>query len=403
MSLLLMFSLAGCGHKAEDHSSDDEWSDDEWGDEDGGDDEGEGETPSTYRPGSILGRVCHPNGRQWLSDAMAYANIIGKEGEITDIRTAYTDSDGYFLLDNMPSGAVYTVYIQYGDEILETHEVNVGNDEEVILDEPDCFNPLDLDVAIITGDYDDFEAVFSSLGFRDYTLIDGLYADETAGFLTDIDSMLAYDIIVFNGGHIEEGLIYPHLASEEEDEDEDIDADDTGLFEEEDTGGGLDDEDAPVFDVPETVIENVRNYVAAGGTIYVSDWAYDVVAQAWPEAINFVGADEIPNAAQLGESGLVNAVVSDGALAEWLATDTFAVSYDLPAWPPIEGVYDTVRVHLSGSVEYRLGTSIYSLAASPLLVSFSSGDGRVAFSTFRVAENSDSNIRLTLQYMLYSL
>ena len=43
-----------------------------------------------------------------------------------------------------------------------------------------------------------------------------------------------------------------------------------------------------------------------------------MVEQTWPEAINFVGADEIPDAAQLGEYGMVNAAVSDAALAEWL-------------------------------------------------------------------------------------
>jgi hypothetical protein len=38
-----------------------------------------------------------------------------------------------------------------------------------------------------------------------------------------------------------------------------------------------------------------------GGSVYASDWAYDVVEIGWPDRVDFVGADEIPNDAQLGE------------------------------------------------------------------------------------------------------
>ena len=50
-----------------------------------------------------------------------------------------------------------------------------------------------------------------------------------------------------------------------------------------------------------------------------------------------------------------------------------------------------------------LGTALIALASVPLLVSFTHGDGKVAFSTFRVAKNADSDIVLMLQYMMYSL
>ena len=80
---------------------------------------------------------------------------------------------------------------------------------EVVLEEPDCFDPLELDVAVITGDYDDFQDVLQHMGFANYELIDGMVGDEMAGFLNDLDKMLEFDIIIFNGGHVEEGLIYP--------------------------------------------------------------------------------------------------------------------------------------------------------------------------------------------------
>ena len=382
-------------------------------------------------PGTILGRVCDPSGRHWLPDAMVYSNLIDDSGKLYDTRISYTDRDGYFLLDPMPAGSTYTVYVQYGDAILETHEVEVDDGEEVVLEEPDCFDPLELDVAVITGDYDDFQDVLQHMGFANYELIDGMEGDEMAGFLNDLDKMLEFDIIIFNGGHVEEGLIYPAPPPEEEDEDadggllfdmdEDADADegadDTGVpdggdDDGDDTGapddgdgdadadGGPDDEP---LDMADEIMNNLRNYVAAGGSVYASDWAYDVVERGWPEAIDFVGADEVPDAAQLGENGVVNAVISDGALAAWLETDNTQVEFDLPVWPPIEGVDPTVSIHMSGPIEYRLGTSVYSLGNAPLLVSFASGDGKVAFSSFRVANNADADVVLTLQYMMYSL
>jgi hypothetical protein len=375
-------------------------------------------------PGSVLGRVCDPSGRTWLADALAYTHLIDGSGKLYDTRIAYTDRDGYYLLDELPAGKDYVIYVQYGDEVLDTVNVRVDESEEVEIEEPDCFDPLELDVAVITGDYDDFQDVLSHMGFANYELVDGLIADEMTGFLTDLDKMLQYDIIVFNGGHVEEGVIYP--APIEDDDDDGpgpiLGGDDTGMSDDDDDGGdeeeeggedtgGADDADADddppeeevVVDLSEVIKTNIRAYVAAGGAVYASDWAYDVVESCWPEAINFVGADEVPDAAQLGEYGIVNAAVSDAALADWLDSDYTQVEFDLPVWPPIEGVADTVSVHLTGNIDYREGISVFNLNASPLLVSFTSGEGRVAFSTFRVAKNADSDIILMLQYMMYSL
>jgi hypothetical protein len=387
-------------------------------------------------PGSIIGRVCSPSGRTWLADAMAYAHLIDADGRLYDTRISYTDRDGFFLLDDMPAGHTYTVYVQFGDEILETHTVAVDEREDVQIDEPDCFDPLELDVAVVTGDYDEFQDVLDHMGFANYEVVDGLYADEMAGFLMDLDTMLQYDIIVFNGGHVEEGLVYEVPEEEEEEEgpgsifgDDDTgsadeDGDDTGMADADggsstddigelpgvdDTGEADADEEEEVEETPtlsynhEVIHNNIKAYVNSGGAIYASDWAYDVVEQIWPEAINFVGADEIPDSAQMGEYGMVTATVADDALAEWLDADYTQVEFDLPVWPPIEGVADTVSVHLTGNIEYRDGTNIFPLTASPLLVSFTSGEGKVAFSTFRVAKNADSEIILTLQYMMYSL
>ncbi|HCH64867.1 MAG TPA: hypothetical protein DFR83_18825, partial [Deltaproteobacteria bacterium] len=83
---------------------------------------------------------------------------------------------------------------------------------------------------------------------------------------------------------------------------------------------------------------------------------------------------------------------------------TIDIEYDLPVWPPIESVDENaVTTHLEGNVSYRIGTETYELVDAPLLVSFTSGEGKVVFSTFRVAKNGTSEMMEILQYMMYYL
>ncbi len=319
-------------------------------------------------PGEIRGRVCSSDGRSWQGDALVYTNIIDSEGRLSETVQAYTDLDGNFVLEDLPGDAEYTVYVQVGDELTAYDPVYLPSGDVVELEEPACFDPLAFDVAVVTGDYDDFELVLSNMGFANYDVYDGLDQDEISGLLLDSELMSRYDVIFLNGGCLEEGVLYG-----------------------EDAGGA------------ETVLENLRGYVSNGGQIYVSDWAYDYVESTWPDALNFVGDDETIDAAQLGDYGSVSAAVTDASLAEWLGSNYVDIEYDLPVWPPVTDTEAYVSVHLSGSITYQEGTSETPLSNVPLLVSFTSGEGRVVFSSFRVAKNASSDMMLVLQYMLYNL
>ncbi|MDP6932771.1 MAG: carboxypeptidase-like regulatory domain-containing protein [Myxococcota bacterium] len=331
-----------------------------------------GDAADAASPGSIEGRICDPSGATWLADAVAYTHLFTEDGKLYDTRTAYSDRNGYWLLEELPAYQTYTVYVQYGTEVLEEHSEWIGDGDEITLTEPDCFDPLEQEVAVIVGDYDDFQLVLSNMGFANYTLVDGLVETDISDFLTDLESMLDYDIIFFNGGHVEEGILYE--ADEE---------DPTGI--------------------PEEIVNNVVRYAQEGGSLYASDWAYDVVELGWPDRLDFVGDDTVPDDAQQGEYGEVTALVSDDAMADWLDVSTLAIEYDLPVWPPIESADSAVSTHLLGSVEYRNGTETHELTDVPLLVSFGSGEGKVVFSTFRVAKNGSSDMLLILQYMMYNL
>lgn len=322
--------------------------------------------PVVVEPGSISGRVCDPSGRTWLPDAMAYVNLVDDAGVVYEIRTAYSDQDGRWLLDALPGEKDYTVYVQYGPDLLTQESVYVASNAEVELEEPECFDPLSLDVAVVTGDYDDFNEILNQMGFANYVLVDGLDPTVIGDFLASPEELQKYDIIFFNGGFVEEGVIYNGENSS-------------------------------------TYLDNLRNYVTGGGTLYASDWAYDVVEIGWPDAADFVGADEVPDDAQKGDYASVTAAVSDQSLSDFLGTQYVPILYDLPVWPPVQAVTTGVSVHLTASVPYSEGMSEYALAQVPILFSFNSGEGKVVFSTFRVARNSSDEMLKTLQYMMYQL
>ena len=334
-------------------------------------------------PGQISGRICDPSGRTWLADAMAYTNIV-VDGQLTGTRVAYSDRDGFWLLDDLPGDEYYQVFVQHGSEILFDEEVYVTAGQTTQLEEPDCFDPLELKVAIVTGDYDDFQLVLQQMGFANYTVFDGLVTgtnicdiceDNLRNFLLNDEWMQQFDIIMLNGGHVEEDIIY------------NVDP----------KNGNDGDSDA--------IMGNIVKFVQNGGSIYASDWAYDDVEVGWHDRIEFLGNDEEPNDAQAGDQQLVSATISDSALAAWLGSKDSLVDidYDLPVWPAIESVEDTVSVHLSGNVNVRIGTYTDTVNASPLLVSFNDGQGKVVYATFRVAKNASADMLLILQYMMYSL
>jgi hypothetical protein len=328
--------------------------------------------PPAPENGVVQGRVCDPSGRTWLADALVYTHLTTGDGRIVETATAYSDRDGYWYIDDLPPERAYTFYVQHGDDLIETHDVFVDDGAEVVLEEPDCFDPLQLDVAVVSGDYDNFDLVLDDMGFANYHLVDGVTESELATFLLDLEAMNTYDIIFLNGGHVEENIIYD-----------------------------LEDGDAP--EQVAMIRQNLYDYVQAGGTLYASDWAYDAVETIWPDRIEWVGDDAVPDDAQHGEYDLVTANIRDAAMADWLGRATLEVEFDLPVWPPMESVAGSVTTHLEGNISYRVGTNSYDVAQAPIMASFTSGEGRVVFSSFRVAKNGSPDMLLILQYMMYNL
>ena len=305
--------------------------------------------------GSISGRVCDPSRYVWLEGASVYTHIIDTAGELRDTRETLTDADGNWVLDDLAAGT-YTVYEQYGSTTIDMFDVTVSNAVETEVPPPDCTGSADVQVAVITGDFDDFQTVLETVGVGSYHDVDGQTGDEMLQFLENPTEMALYDAIFFAGGHLEDGIFYSLDHSE----------------------------DATVA----TVQTNLKDYVKGGGVVFASDWSYDVIEQTWPDMIDFM-TNDTPDASQVGEPGLLSCDVSNSDLADTLGQDTVKMNLDLDAWPVVDAVGDGPKVFLRADAPWRTGMTTDTENDSPLLVEIESGKGKIVFTPWRFSANLD--------------
>jgi hypothetical protein len=318
---------------------------------------------------SLVGRACDANSGNWLEGAVVYTHIVNDADELIDTRETYTAADGTWTLDELRGDQTYTVYVQYGNEIVDMFDIEVPSNQDVQVPTAACGADLGR-VAIITGNYDDWESFLGEVGVTNYELINGLTGPDLGQFLSDPENLAEFGGIFFAGGHIEEDVLYDTDGS--------------------DTAGTV-----------AAVKTAVRDYVSAGGFVYASDWSYDVVELCWPDRVDFLGDDEEPDAAQLGEPDTLRSTLVDDALVEAVGGDRVDVSFDLDTWPLIDSVDDNVTVYQKASdVGYRQGTEQSTKDNVPLLVSFAPDDGRVVFSSWRMAANLDGRGPAVMRYIL---
>jgi hypothetical protein len=304
--------------------------------------------------GALSGRVCDPERYVWLEGASVYTHVIDSSGELRDTRTTLSDADGSWLLDNLADGT-YEVYVQYGSATLDIFQATVKNGSETVVPQTDCSGSADVEVAVVTGDFDEFDKVLEAAGIGGYHLVNGQTGDELLQFLSNADEMATYDAIFFAGGHLEDGIFYSL--------------------------------DGSASEASAAVRDRIKEYVKDGGVVFASDWSYDVVEQTWPDQIEFAGDDSTPDSAQIGEIGNLSAEVSNSTLEDELGSDSVKMNLDLDAWPVVTGVDEEAKVFLRADAPWRQGMETGEESNSPLIVEFESGKGKVVFTPWRMSAN----------------
>jgi len=360
----------------------------------------------------------------WATDVSASgasAYVTGSVAETT------TDSTGKFVLKVPTSGGAANVDVNIKKGAFEVAIANVAvvegettpvgdQDQKVYLD-PSLSQPGIVvtmgRMAVVTGSWDNMEDVLAKLGYasadasgqlilgtEQFDMYDGNYT--LPATYPDFDTLVAspgalsqYDIIFINCGNSFENMLSDSA-----------------------------------------VLTNLRNYVAGGGSLFVTDLSYDFVEQVFPEYIDFYGSHststpEAMGAAEVGYSGItVDATVMDSGLKSWLqglgvlnANGTVHIAGFLGGWAVMNDTSSSAaKKWVQGEVEFSGTASVagshassqaqsvkaFTAAVKPLTVSFDHGDngGRVLYSSYHTEDDPDPSLRpqeYILAYLVFEL
>jgi hypothetical protein len=333
--------------------------------------------------GSIYGRACAPSGVLWLSDAVVSVDAPDCAGQPVHIE-AVTDLNGFYRLDGVPAGDV-TLHIRKGN-FATSATINVpdsgvrditGENQKI------CLSRNSARIGVLTGAFDRVETVLDQLGLT-YTLYDGTDAPVPTGLqlLTDPDELAKYDIVLVNCG-------VNYWATQLHD---------------------------PV--TWQKIVTNLQNYVHAGGSLYISDWAFKLVEDPFPSAIDFNGDDSQASNVNSGYAPqTVTATVLDDGLAHFLGASTVPIVFpdDIEHqavannWAMMVGVDASTHVLLRGDPQQCLIIdSCYDpgpvIPNAPLLVSFHPySTGKVIFTSFHFETVASETVLSLLRYLIFLL
>ncbi|MCO4748210.1 MAG: choice-of-anchor D domain-containing protein [Proteobacteria bacterium] len=317
--------------------------------------------------GDITGKICAPGNNGWVFGARVWVEGTYPSGTPWLIETT-TDAQGEFTLVDVPLGT-HTVYVQRGSWSTSFELTLTGGTYEMAT--PECLDPGSATVAVVTGDYDHIGQVLQRFEVEYDTYAGNEGRNGYMTLLRDPDAMAEYDIIFFNCGM---------------------------------SMAWLDERDV--------VSANLRAYVADGGSVYASDWAWGVVEEAWPDAIDFYGTPDTPWDPSTWVSGSFTPYV--GVATNTTATvldDTMSVSvgdtadvfFDLDAWVVVQAAQ--AQVLIEGDVQLYTDVDMAGtipFPSAPLVVRYDAG-GTVIFTTFHNDQQATADALAILAEIILAL
>jgi hypothetical protein len=337
--------------------------------------------PPSQDTGSIQGRICGGDG-YWLSGARVFVDLGG--GNIVETTT---DASGYFTLTGLPAGEL-TAQATRG-AFAVSFQVTVTSGQTTVIPDPICMPPTTR-MAVVTGMYDSIQTVLVDLGFPirntynsltptvsdpagNVDIIDGKSSFWIERFLTDPAWVQTYDIIFFNCGIYDSDLEFADASTN-------------------------------------AALANLKAFVQGGKSIYVSDWASEVVRLTFPNTINWRGGNGSFGVARVGvENSSLNATVVDGAMATALGKTTVTLNMDLPEWvvmKPVASQPSTLWTFVRADVSVYNDPFGFSSSAqndTPLLVQFQEQAGRVLYTSFHNESQTTADMENILRYVIFVL
>jgi hypothetical protein len=249
-----------------------------------------------------------------------------------------------------------------------------------------CFGASVVNIAVVWGQWDEMNDIIDRLGF-DYEWFyyeDDLYAEdpdwesvEAVQMLRDPAWLAQYNILVLNCGSAYQKWVveFPDL------------------------------------------VDTIRDWVLAGGSLYGSDLAWIVGEKAFPDGVDFYGLDDKGYMAVDGPQIIdgnqdFDAFLVEAELASYVGGGEIKVHYGPGPLISVADVGEGTTVHAKAHIEQCLGFFDDCLSKvkldenQPVIVSFKPGaaSGRVVYSCFHVDEQAEQEkYDKILYYMIFML
>lgn len=328
------------------------------------------------QPGQISGRICDPGEAKGIWGAEVYV-LLDEDG--TRRISTTTNADGSFLLEEIPEGD-YTLYVERGSFSTTVEGIQVIEEETTVLSEEDCIEPDQVTMAVYNG-HDEVEQVLSRLGYNDFTIHETYHHasdrdDDTESWLKtafyDYDAFSDNDILFINCAAHEWAL------------------------------------DAMTEDEKETVLDNLRQFIEEGGSVYLSDWSYDLLEQLYPDAVDWLGDDAVANDAEHGVAQeFVGSVIDQGMSAAGLDQVLLRFEQSRIAIPLELGVGTRMMIRAAVLVEQDEEEVLFEdipvlLEHRPININAEVA-GRVIYTTFHNGGNNTQDMDNLLRNIIFSL
>lgn len=317
--------------------------------------------------GSLKGIACAPNGKTSIPDAHVFIETENCNGEKLFLET-YSDEKGEYTIENVPCGEM-NVNIEKGSF---KHNFNIFIDQGIVNDVSlkigdRCFSKNAAKIAVIKGEWDHIQNILDELelkyDFYELYLNDVNYGGEWKGgpavnLLKDLKKMKEYDIIFINCGA-------PHLKIVKEEDD---------------------------------VIENLREFVKNGGSLYASDWAFPYVEWGWENQIDFYGNDKSNEPISFKGNQTILSNIYDEVLAKYLGKTTIELKFIAGPLVAVKKAGSGTFVHINGYVDQFKEVLPFTLSFIP-----EKKGGRVIYTTFHNSEQITKEMAIILNYLVFLL
>ena len=345
--------------------------------------------------GLVKGIACAPKASVSVAFAIISLDISTPclSGATTYHADTTADAKGAYSFDNVPPGGG-TVTVVKGS-FQTTIPVTILGGKTVDLTQPTsdrCFKAGGVKIAVVQGDADQIESLLDDLGFKhdDFDTAAGA-TSAGAKFLGNSTNMNSYDVIFVDCGSKLDTIF---------------------------TGAAK-----------TTIVSNVKAFVAAGHSLYASDWAWQIVETAFPDAIDFYGDDTSTKKSTAGPSttagprqgpGPTLAEKKAGAAAYTMAGNiidtglaavvgkaTTTLYEDLGTWVVMQTPGKGTVVEIEASIK-AVAPKAGDWGTVPLVVRFPAGTGHVVYTSFHNIAVKDAggpvdDIKAILTYLVFTL